>query len=78
MFESYLIPRWRDASISSISRQDVKRLIEEKARKRERTFKGRTDGAAIQANRLLRAMGRFFRWCIIQGMIDTDPSAGVE
>jgi integrase len=78
MFESYLIPRWREASISLISQQDVKRLIEEKARKRERTFKGRTDGAAIQANRLLRAMGRFFRWCITQGIIDADPSAGVE
>ena len=78
MFESYLIPRWRDASIGSISQHDVKRLIEEKAEKRERAFKGRTDGAAIQANRLLRAMGNFFRWCITQGIIDTDPSSGVE
>ena len=78
MFQTYLIPRWRKASISSINRQDVKRLIEEKARKRERTFKGRTDGAAIQANRLLGAMGKFFRWCITQGIIDTDPSAGIE
>ncbi len=76
-FEHYLIPRWRDASISSISQQDVKRLIQEKAEKRERPFKGRTDGAAIQANRLLRAMGTFFRWCITQGIIDTDPTAGV-
>jgi len=77
IFEHDIIPRWRDRPVQSITKHDVNELLDAKATTRQRPRKGTTGGAAIQANRTLTRLRKFFGWCAARDLIDADPSTGV-
>lgn len=62
------VPAWRGRSLKSISKKDVIRLLD-----------AITDrGAPVGANRLFAWTRKFFRWSLSRGLIDIDPTIGVE
>lgn len=57
---------WHDRPIASITRREIKALIQTKA-----------EGAGAAANRLLSFVKRVFRWALDQELVDVDPSHGI-
>jgi integrase len=73
-----VLTRWADRPLASITKGDVLALINIKASRRERRRKGATEGAAVQANRLLTRMRTFFSWAMANNLIAADPTADVR
>lgn len=71
-----VLPRWGKKPIRSITRADVKELIDHKAETRGRARKGETRGAGVQANRTLTRLRTLFGWAAAEGLIAIDPTAG--
>lgn len=59
---------WKSRPVASITRKDVRELLE--------TIADR--GAPILANRTLAYLRRFFGWCVEQEIINATPTAGVK
>ena len=53
-------------------------LLNDKAATRERKRKDQTEGAVVQANRLLTRLRTFFGWCVANDLIAVDPTVGVR
>jgi integrase len=80
IFNHDVLPRWGDRPLASITKGDVLELLNDKAGKRDRKRRGATEGAAVQANRVLTRLRTFFGWAVANDLIakDADPSAGVR
>jgi len=78
IFEHDVLPRWGDRPTADIAKADVLELLNDKAAKRDRKRKGQTDGAAVQANRVLTRLRTFFGWAVANDLIAADPTAGVR
>ena len=57
---------------------DVLELVNDKAARRERKRKGLTDGAAVQAGKMLTRLRTFFGWAIANDLTEADPTAGAR
>lgn len=62
-----ILPHWKGRHIATISRRDVRALVEEKART-----------APVRANRILALLKRFFNWSIERDIIENNPAADVK
>jgi integrase len=62
-----VLPRWKGRQIASITRRDVRALVDDKAAT-----------APVAANRLLGLLKRFFGWCAERDIIDTNPASGIK
>jgi len=78
LFGHDVLPRWGNRPLAEIAKGDVLVLLDDKAGRRERTRKGLTDGAGVQANRLLTRLRTFFGWCVANDLTAADPTAGVR
>lgn len=65
--ERDVVPRWGSRKAASITRRDVRELIEEKAK-----------GAPVGANRLLAVVRRAFNWAVEQDILETSPAFRVK
>jgi integrase len=63
-----VLPRWGERRIQDIGRRDVLDLLD--------AVVGR--GAAVQANRVLAAVRKFFNWAVSRDIIQASPAAGVK
>jgi integrase len=77
ILEHDVLPRWGDRTIRSITKHDVNELLDGKASGRERARAHFDGGATIQANRDLMRLRTLFAWAVAQGLVDTNPTAGV-
>ena len=76
---SHAHPHWGARPLAGITKADVLLLLNDKAaRPRERARKDRSGGAAIQANRILARLSGFFKWCLSNDLVATDPTAGIR
>ncbi|HVC52526.1 MAG TPA: tyrosine-type recombinase/integrase, partial [Stellaceae bacterium] len=73
-----VLPAWGERPIRSITKPDVNKLLDAKAKGRERARKGTEGGAATQANRTLTRLRTLFAWAVANDLIDSDPTAGVS
>jgi integrase len=78
IFEHDVLPRWGERPIASIGKADVLELVHDKAARRERRRQGFTDGAAVQAGKMLTRLRTFFGWAVANDLVPTDPTAGVR
>lgn len=78
IFEHDVLPRWGERPLAEIAKGDVLELLHDKATGRERKRQGATGGATVQANRTLTRLRTFFRWCIANDLLRTDPTAEVR
>jgi integrase len=62
-----VLPEWKGRHVSSITRRDVKALID-----------GKAATAPVSANRLLALLKRFFSWSIEREVIDANPASGIK
>ena len=62
-----VLPEWKGRHIRSITRRDVRSLVEDKAKT-----------APVMANRLLALLKRFFSWAIEWDVIDANPAYGIK
>jgi len=67
IFNAYVLPEWKGRPIQSITRRDIKTLIESKART-----------APSQANQILSAIKTLFSWCVKEEILAVSPAAKVE
>jgi integrase len=63
-----VLPHWGKRSIASITRRDVIALLDSVVDR----------GAAVEANRVLAAIRKFFNWAIERGLLETSPCAGIK
>ena len=63
-----LLPSYGDKPIDSITKSDIRRIIDQVADR----------GAPIQANRLLAYMHRLFSWAVERDIIATSPATGIR
>jgi len=78
LFNHDVMPRWGKRPLSEITKGDVLELLNDKAARRERRRKGRTEGAVVQANRLLTRLRAFFGWCVANDLAAADPTTGIH
>jgi integrase len=78
IFEHDVLPRWGDRPIAEIAKGDVLELVNDKAARRERKRQGSTDGAAVQAGKMLTRLRTFFGWAVANDLTLADPTAGVR
>lgn len=78
LFDHDILPRWATRPLASIAKGDVLVLLDDKAGRRERTRKALTEGAGVQANRLLTRLRTFFGWAVANDLCTADPTAGVR
>jgi integrase len=64
----HVLPRWRDRTISSITRSDVRDML-------DRVVKS---GAPIGANRTHSLVRKLFNWCVEHEIVPASPVAGVR
>src|SRR3954470_7086950 len=57
---------------------DVLELVNDKAARRERKRQDSSEGAAIQAGKMLTRLRTFFGWAIAHDLATVDPTAGVR
>ncbi len=68
VFEKEVLPDWGDRPIKSITRRDVRDLLD-----------GIMDrGTPYVANRTLAAIRKLFNWCLERDIVDASPVAGVK
>jgi integrase len=77
LFQHDVLPRWADRPLASITKGDVLELIHGKAMTRARARPGTSNGATVQANRLLARLRTFFAWCVSQDLMTANPTIGV-
>lgn len=63
-----VLPRWGERRIQAIERRDVLDLLDQVVER----------GAAVQANRVLAAVRKFFNWAASRDIIGASPTAGVK
>jgi integrase len=68
IFDKDVIPRWGERRVQDISRRDVLDLLDEVVER----------GAAVQANRVLAAIRKFFAWAASRDIVAVSPAAGVK
>lgn len=68
-FDVYVLPYWRDRPMRSLKRRDVKELLREIANKKV----GDGLGGAVQADRVLTSVRRFFNWYLTEDDEFTSP-----
>jgi integrase len=78
IYEHDVLPRWGERQIAEITKTDVLELVNDKAAKRERKRQGLTDGAAVQAGKMLTRLRTFFGWAAANDLVTADPTAGVR
>lgn len=78
IFEHDVLPRWGDRQLAEIAKADVLELVNDKAARRERKRRGWTDGAAVQAGKMLTRLRTFFGWAVANDLAPADPTAGVR
>jgi integrase len=78
IFEHDVLPRWGERPIAEITKADVLELVNDKAARRERKRRGLTDGAAVQAGKMLTRLRTFFGWAAANDLVAADPTAGVR
>jgi integrase len=78
IFDHDVLPRWGDKPLASITKGEVLELLNDKAAKRDRRRRGATEGAAVQANRVLTRLRTFLGWALANDLIAADPTAGVR
>jgi site-specific recombinase XerC len=66
------------ARSSEITKADVLELVNDKAARRERKRKDLTEGAAVQAGKMLTRLRTFFSWAADNDLVGADPTAGVR
>jgi integrase len=66
-FDHDVKPHWQGRAIKSITRRDVRDVLDRIA--------GR--GATVQANRTRTTLSKFFNWCVDRDLIDTSPASRV-
>lgn len=64
----YVVPKWKDRPITSITRIDVIALRDNV----------KTENGPIQANRVLSTVKKLFAWSLDEGRLDRHPAAGVK
>ena len=67
IIERDVIPRWGDRPMTSITRRDVRELVEDVAER-----------APVQANRTLTVLRIFFRWAAKRDVVPGDPTTGID
>jgi len=67
MLRLEVLPHWKGRHIATITRREVRELVEAKA-----------ETAPIMANRLLALVKRFFGWAVEQEIIERSPAAAVK
>jgi integrase len=67
MFRRHVLPRWRSRGIESISRADVRDLVQRIA-----------EDAPIAANRTYEVIRKLFNWSIEQDIVAVSPCAGLK
>jgi integrase len=78
IFEHDVLPRWCERPLAEITKGDVLELVNDKAARRERTRQGLTEGAAVQAGKMLTRLRTFFGWAVANDLAPADPTAGVR
>jgi integrase len=78
IFEHDVLPRWGDRPLAEITKSDVLELVNDKAAIRERKRQGLTDGAAVQAGKMLTRLRTFFGWAVAGDLVAGDATAGVR
>ena len=78
IYQHDVLPRWGERPIAEIAKGDVLEFVNDKAAKRERKRQGVTEGAAVQAGKMLTRLRTFFGWAIANDIVTTDPTAGVR
>jgi integrase len=78
IFEHDVLPRWDARPLAEITKADVLELVNDKAARRERRRRGATEGAAVQAAKVLTRLRTFFSWAIANDLVAADPTAGVR
>jgi integrase len=68
MLNRDVLPSWKDRSVRSITRRDVRAILERVVDR----------GAPIAANRLLEVVRRMFNWGIQRDWLDGNPAAKIE
>lgn len=68
IFNYYVLPRWGESLLPTITRSDVADLLNGIA----------AGGAPYMANRVLAAVRRFWNWCLEQGKVEASPVASVK
>ena len=71
-------PYWADRPLATITKGDVLELLDAKAGRRERKRGSLTNGASVQANKVLTRLRTFFGWCAAHDLCESDPTAGVR
>ena len=78
IFEHDVVPRWGERPLAEITKGDVLELVNDKAARRERKRQGLTEGAAVQAGKMLTRLRTFFGWAVAGDLAPADPTAGVR
>jgi integrase len=73
-----VVPSWGGRGLVGITKADVLELVNDKAARRERKRHGLTQGAAVQAGKMLTRLRTFFGWCAANDLAGADPTAGVR
>jgi len=73
-----ILPRWGERPLSEIGKADILAVLNDKASRRERRRRGINSGAGVQANKTLTRLRTFFRWCVDNDLVSTDPTGGVR
>lgn len=68
LLQRFVLPAWSDRPIDTITRRDVVDILRPIS----------AAGRITTANRLRAVLGRFFRWCIAEGEVATNPVVGTE
>jgi integrase len=78
IFEHDVLPRWGGRPVAEITKADVLELVNDKAARRERKRQDLTEGAAVQAGKMLTRLRTFFGWAIAHDLATVDPTAGIR
>ena len=78
IFEHDVLPRWGERPLAAITKGDVIELVNDKAARRERKRQGLTEGAAVQAGKMLTRLRTFFGWAVAGDIAPADPTGGVR
>jgi integrase len=78
IFEHDVLPRWGLRPIADIAKADVLEIVNDKASRRERKRRDETEGAAVQAGKMLTRLRTFFGWAAANDLVKADPTAGVR
>lgn len=82
--ENHVLPRWRNVRLESVTRKDVKALLQDVAARVDPPGVGRAAtphrarGGPIAANRALSALSAMFSWAIREELTQINPCTLVE